>query len=62
MNILADNKSFFDEGRAFTQTDGFFSSNAIQSADNVDNFLANLQFIGFNNTQMSAMINSQYGR
>ena len=62
MNILADNKSFFDEGRAFTQTDGFFSGNAIQSPDNVDNFLANLQFIGFNNTQMSAMINSQYGR
>tara|TARA_R110000787_G_scaffold401_3_gene1600 strand:- start:18166 stop:19635 length:1470 start_codon:yes stop_codon:yes gene_type:complete len=62
MNILADNKSFFDEGRAFTQTDGFFSSNAITSPDNVDNFLANLQFIGFNNTQMSAMINSQYGR
>jgi len=62
MNLLADNKSFFDEGRAFTQTDGFFSGSAVTSPDNVDNFLANLQFIGFNNAQMGALIDSQYGR
>jgi len=62
MNLLADNKSFFNEGRAFTQTDGFFSGSAVTSPDNVDNFLANLQFIGFNNAQMGALIDSQYGR
>ena len=62
MNILADNKTFFNEGRAFTETEGFFSGAALTSEDNVDNFLANLQFIGFNNAQMSAMIDSQYGR
>ena len=62
MNILADNKTFFNEGRAFTETAGFFSGAALTSKDNVDNFLANLQFIGFNNAQMGAMIDSQYGR
>ncbi|QDP60344.1 MAG: hypothetical protein Unbinned4509contig1000_14 [Prokaryotic dsDNA virus sp.] len=62
MNILADNKTFFNEGRAFTETQGFFSGAALTSEDNVDNFLANLQFIGFNNAQMGAMIDSQYRR